>query len=463
MPSRLIFAFALLLSVVCAPLAVRAEVFPVGAHARSEYLRLRNLDPAGDAPVHAAKWVRLAEEMNGIYLKSVNTMPSRDLLFAADTHIRVYRANRSPGYLKRGKVIVDTLLERYPSDAPEYGEALVLRGDIAVAEGAGNATGWYERVGSAAPHLAARARSRVQSLSNGTFGAKLPSSDLEVPRVVPARRAAPRTITKRIVLDPGHGGFDAGAVGKNGLEEKELTLEFARRVKVLLERDSSIAVHLTRTDDTFVPLARRTGYANSRKGDAFVSLHLNASPSHQLRGLESYYLDTTDDEASRLLAERENGVPSGGAVDDLTFILSDLIQSGKLEESVELSHYLESAVHRLSLTSYPESKSHGVKKGPFYVLVGAHMPCTLIELFFIDNPGDGAKLATDSFRSIVSEGLAQGLTRFALGDGAGSAVVAARSLRARETETEQVAARSLREPAKPAKPGKKRSPKSAKK
>jgi len=437
----------LFVSLCSVPLTVRSEVFPAGAHARSEYLRLRNLDPSGDAPVQAAKWVRLAEEMNGIYLRSVNTMPSRDLYFAADTHMRVYRANHSPGYLKRGKVIVDTLIERYPSEVPEYGEALVLRGDIGVAEGdtERGVMAWYERVDASAPQLASRARSRLQSIANGTFAKRLPSSDIEVPRLLPTRRVPARRITKRIVLDPGHGGFDAGAVGNNGLEEKELTLEFGRRVKALLERDSSIAVHLTRTDDAFVPLARRTGYANQRKADAFVSLHLNASPSHQVRGLESYYLDTTDDEASRLLAERENGVPPGGAVDDLTFILSDLIQTGKLEESVELAHHLESAVHRLSLTSYPESKSHGVKKGPFYVLVGAHMPCTLIELFFIDNPGDGAKLATDSFRSIVSEGLAQGLTRFARGEVGGNAVVAAPS------------------PKQPAKPANKRSRKRAKK
>ncbi len=446
MATRLLLGF-LLLWLCGAPVSARSEVFPVGAHARAEYLRLRNLDPSGDAPLHAAKWVRLAEEMNGIYLKSVNTMPSRDLYFAADTHMRVYRANRSPGYLKRGKVIVDTLIERYSSVVPEYGHALVLRGDIGVAEGDSDSgvAKWYERVGSADPHLAPRAQSRIQSLTNHTFSKCLPSSDLEVPRLAANRSRSARKITKRIVLDPGHGGFDAGAVGKGGLEEKELTLEFARRVKSILERDSSIAVHLTRTDDTFVPLARRTGYANSRKGDAFVSLHLNASPSHQLRGIESYYLDTTDDEASRLLAERENGVVPGGAVDDLTFILSDLIQSGKLEESVELSHYLESAVHRVSLTSYPESKSHGVKKGPFYVLVGAHMPCTLIELFFIDNLGDGAKLATDSFRSIVSEGLAQGLRRFARGEVGGTAVVTAQS------------------PNQPAKPAKKRSRKGAKK
>jgi N-acetylmuramoyl-L-alanine amidase len=430
MSTRLLLGI-LIVSVFCCPASSRGEGFPAGAHARSEYLRLRNLDPAGDAPIHAAKWVRLAEEMNGVFLKSVNTMPSRDLFFAADTHMRVYRASRTPGYLKRGKVIVDTLIERYSSEVPEYGAALLLRGDIGVAEGDSHSSiaRWYERVESANPHLAIRAQSRMQSLANATFSKVLPSSDLEVPRTVSRKASTQRVITKRIVLDPGHGGFDAGAVGKNGLEEKELTLDFAYRVKSLLERDGSIAVHLTRTDDTFVPLARRTGYANQRKADAFVSLHLNASPSHALRGTESYYLDTTDDEASRLLAERENGIASGGAVDDLSFILSDLIQSGKLEESVELSHYLESSVHRATLTTYPDSTSHGVKKGPFYVLVGAHMPCTLIELFFIDNPGDGAKLATDSFRSIVSEGLAKGLTRFAGGEPLAAEVPAAQPKR----------------------------------
>ncbi|MEY4669973.1 MAG: hypothetical protein RL518_2672 [Pseudomonadota bacterium] len=443
MPHRLILLGILLASTLWCPPRVHAEVFPAGAHARSEYIRLRNLDPSGDASVHAGRWVRLAEEMNALYLKSVNTMPSRDLLFAADTHMRVYRTSRSPGYLKRGKIIVSTLLERYSPVVPEYGDALVVRGDIAVAEGdtKPSIAAWYERVSRATPHLASRAQSRLQSLANDTFADKLPSFDLEVPRMVPSRgSSSTRTITKRIVVDPGHGGFDAGATGKGGLEEKELTLDFARRIKEMLERNSSLAVHLTRTDDTFVPLARRTDYANKRRADAFVSLHLNASPSHQLRGLESYYLDTADDEASRLLAERENGVPPGGAVDDLTFILSDLIQSGKLEESVELSHYVQSAVHRAALAPYPNAKSHGVKKGPFYVLVGAHMPCTLIELFFIDNVDDGAKLATDSFRSIVSEGLAKGLTRFANGEPLGAEL----SAKEAPTQGEERAPKRLR-------------------
>jgi N-acetylmuramoyl-L-alanine amidase len=423
-----VLAALIALWVLAHPLIALSEVFPVGGHARSEYLRLRNLDPAGDAPLHAARWLRLAEEMNGIYLTSGNTMPSRDLYFAADTHMRVYRANRAPGHLKRAKAIVDTLLDRYSSEVPEYGDALMLRGDIGVVAGEnkGEVLNVYQRIGVAAPELASRAESRIQSVANGTFAKLLPSVDIEVPRIVARRTGSARTITKRIVLDPGHGGVDAGAVGKNGLQEKEVTLDFARRVKAILERESSIAVRLTRTDDTFVPLARRTGYANKRNAHAFVSLHLNASPSHALRGLESYYLDTTDDEASRILAERENGVPSGGAVDDLSFILSDLIQSGKLEESVELSHHLQSAVHRATLAVYADSKSHGVKKGPFYVLVGAHMPCSLIELFFIDNPADGAKLATDSFRSIVSEGLAKGIARFAHGEPIGTNVSSAK-------------------------------------
>jgi hypothetical protein len=122
-------------------------------------------------------------------------------------------------------------------------------------------------------------------------------------------------------------------------------------------------------------------------------------------------------------------VPHGGDVDDLSFILSDLIQSGKLEESVELSHHLQASVHRATLPVYDESKSHGVKKGPFFVLVGAHMPCTLVELFFIDHPKDGAKLATDPFRSIVSEGLAKGLAQFAHGGPAPEAPVERAQLR----------------------------------
>lgn len=416
----LLTSFRFLVCLVAAVLTAshaHAESYSAGAHARAEYLRLRNLDPSGDLSVHSAKWIALSNEMSTLYAKSGSSMPSRDLLFAADTQMRVYRSARSPQFLMRAKDIADSLLERSPASTPEYGDALILRGDIGVALGepAEVVDSFYKRAGGLGWRISAQALQRSQSLTNATFLRYAPNDDLEIPRLVVLRDRSERAVTKRIIIDPGHGGFDAGAASKGGLVEKEITLDIAKRVKEVMERDPSIAVHLTRTDDVFVPLARRTAYANRKQGDAFVSLHLNASPTHSVRGIESYYLDMTDDDASRLLAERENGVPHGGELDDLSFILSDLIQSGKIEESVELSHHLQASVHRASLPAYRDAKSHGVKKGPFFVLVGAHMPCTLIELFFIDHPQDGAKLATEPFRSIISMGLAQGLTQFAAG------------------------------------------------
>jgi N-acetylmuramoyl-L-alanine amidase len=214
------------------------------------------------------------------------------------------------------------------------------------------------------------------------------------------------------VIDPGHGGDDPGAVGFKGVPEKEITLDIARRVESILSGSYGIRVVLTRRDDTFTPLARRTAYANRRNADAFVSLHLNATPSHTLSGLETYYLDNTDDAASRKLAERENALGEGESLDDLSFILSDLIQSGKLEDSVRLSRILDGAVLQKIAGSYPRGRSLGVKKAPFFVLVGAHMPCSLIELFFIDHPADGAKLVDERFRQLLAEGIANGIRRF---------------------------------------------------
>lgn len=411
------YILILLIVAFSIPVEGCCDSFPHGARTRGEYLRIRNLDPAGNLPIHATKWVALADEMNSLFIRSGPTMPVRDLLFAADTQMRVYQTLHNRDYLTRAQSISDALLSRATEADSDLGDALILRGDIAVAQGnkEGAADEFYRRAETAGGGVARQALQRRQSLLNGTFAKLTPNNDLETPRVFASTAATSRRVVKRIILDPGHGGFDSGATTNNGMAEKEITLDIAKRVKETLEKDPSIVVHLTRTDDVFVPLARRTAFANRKQGDAFVSLHLNASPSHSVRGIESYYLDMTDDDASRLLAERENGVPHGGEVDDLTFILSDLIQSGKLEESVELSHHLQASVHKASLPVYREAKSHGVKKGPFYVLVGAHMPCTLIELFFIDHPQDGAKLATEPFRSIVSNGLAEGLTRFALG------------------------------------------------
>jgi N-acetylmuramoyl-L-alanine amidase len=292
-----------------------------------------------------------------------------------------------------------------------------MRGDIAVAlnEGATEAGQWYSEGYSSARRedspLLMQFQARQQSLSNDTYDDLTPSPELETPRLVPSSSkpsGTPKNIT--VVLDPGHGGDDPGAVGSEGLLEKEITMDVALRIKSLLT-PHNIRVVLTRETDTFLPLARRTRIANHQEGDVFVSLHVNASPSHKLTGLETYYLDNTDDQAGRKLAERENSV-SGVAVDDLSYILGDLIQSGKLEDSIRFARVLDRELVSHVAGAGRGVTSKGVKKGPFFVLVGAHMPCVLVEMLFVDNPDDARKLNSPAFRKQLSQGIAKGILRF---------------------------------------------------
>ena len=340
-----------------------------GSPHHQEYIRLRNLDSSGDGALYEKKWVNLGSRFWEEFSRGAGTLSARTLLFAADTHYRVWRHSGDRGILARAEMILDALIRSSGSVfQPEYRDALVLRGDIALSIGA-SAEEWYRRAVGLDASFKGLGRQRLQSLANGTFRGYTPSPDLEIPRLVRRRSAGFSGGLKRLVIDPGHGGYDGGAEGVSGLFEKDLVLDIAYRVKAELEERYPVSVLLTRTDDSFVALARRTNYANRRQADAFISLHMNASPAHRLHGLEAYYLDTTDDEASRLLAERENGIPSGAEVSDLSFILSDLIQSGKIEESIELTHHIEQGVYDASAQKHPALKRYGVKKGPFYVLV----------------------------------------------------------------------------------------------
>jgi N-acetylmuramoyl-L-alanine amidase len=345
-------------------------------------------------------------------------------ILGAEAQLRLYRSRNDgsqnertrndQAYLTSAKALLEPIGRSLNISASTRSQALVLAGDIAVYAGTLDAAERsFLRAQEIDPDNALRATERLQGLRNGTFRKLLPATDREVPRIIRKRsdlvsaQAAPV-----VVLDPGHGGSDLGASSAFGGVEKEITLDIARRVKTLLERRYRLKVQLTREDDTFVPLARRTAFANGKSATVFVSLHVNASEKHDAEGLEAYYLDNTDDEASRKLAERENGVAPGEALDDLSFMLSDLIQSGKLEDSILLTRSIESGLRSKVLTLDRNLRSLGVKKAPFFVLVGAHAPCALIEMFFVDNPTEGAKLRQDSFRSALATGIAQGIAGF---------------------------------------------------
>jgi N-acetylmuramoyl-L-alanine amidase len=230
-------------------------------------------------------------------------------------------------------------------------------------------------------------------------------------RVTPV--ALERRTRPKIVLDPGHGGRDPGAQGY--AVEKEVTLFIARRLGTLLRERMGAEVILTRTSDKTLRLPARTARANAEGADLFISIHANASPRRGLSGVETYYLNNTTNHATLRLASMENGggpIPRRRGRTDLRYILSSLVQVGKMDESVGLASAMQRGLVSHLRKGYGDVNDLGVKRGPFYVLVGAHMPCVLVETAFLTHPEEGRRLAGKAYREAVAEGLYQGVAKF---------------------------------------------------
>jgi N-acetylmuramoyl-L-alanine amidase len=220
----------------------------------------------------------------------------------------------------------------------------------------------------------------------------------------------------KIVIDPGHGGKDPGAIGVGNVAEKDIVLAIGLQLRDRLAASRDLDVVLTRDTDTFIALEERTARANAEQADLFISIHTNASPNPNLSGVETYYLSNTDDRATLRLAELENGLRdlTGQALRDrdASLILSDLIQSYKIEESTALAEHVQRAVvAELGARGTP-ADDRGVKQGPFYVLVGAGMPCVLVEVSFLTHPEEGARLADRAYQDAIAGGLLRGIRRF---------------------------------------------------
>lgn len=216
---------------------------------------------------------------------------------------------------------------------------------------------------------------------------------------------------RKIVLDPGHGGKDPGAIGVGGIMEKDLVLAIAKKLAAKLKNELGIQVVLTRKDDRFVALEERTYLANAEDADLFVSLHMNASPNSEARGVETYYLNNTSDEAAMRLAARENGSARKN-VSDLQFILSDMTQNMKLEDSITLAHRLQKSVVGGMTKSIGEVRDLGVKKALFYVLVGARMPSVLVEMFFVTHRVEGLAMSREATQEAMVNSLFEGIQKY---------------------------------------------------
>ena len=216
---------------------------------------------------------------------------------------------------------------------------------------------------------------------------------------------------RKIVLDPGHGGKDPGAIGIGGVAEKDLVLSIAKKLARKVKAEMGVQVILTRNEDRYVALEDRSAMANHEDADLFISLHMNASPNTEARGIETYYLDNTTDEAAIRLAERENRT-SRRNISDLQFILSDMAQNMKLEDSITLAHRLQGALVGGMGGVMADVKDLGVKKALFHVLVGARMPSVLVEMFFITHRIEGRAMSQDSYQDAMVNALYEGIQKF---------------------------------------------------
>lgn len=211
---------------------------------------------------------------------------------------------------------------------------------------------------------------------------------------------------RRIVIDAGHGGFDTGAIGPNGLDEKTVTLAVALRLGRLLHDRLGEHIIYTRRSDVFIPLQQRTAIANAAHADLFISIHANSSPDQDVTGVEAYYLNLTRSPRALEVAARENDTSDLGD-HDLRVLLKSIAQNDKRRESEALCGDIDQ-----SLAAGLDEANRGVKSAPFIVLIGAEMPSVLAEVSFLSNPHYARLLATHRYQQRIAEALYRGIAEY---------------------------------------------------
>ncbi|MEA3419165.1 MAG: N-acetylmuramoyl-L-alanine amidase [Campylobacterota bacterium] len=219
-----------------------------------------------------------------------------------------------------------------------------------------------------------------------------------------------------IVVDAGHGGHDSGAVGARRYQEKVVVLQIAKRVEKHLKK-KRFKVKMTRSSDKFIKLKNRTKFANKHQADIFVSIHANAIADkrrfNKVSGIETYFLQTTRSARSKRIAAIENSV----VLDKNDFLSKDVILNAVLSgPKIQLSHKLaidvQSKMLRNVRKKYKNVKDAGVRPAPFWVLVGAQMPSILVEVGYITNSAERARLFTPAYQDRIAKGIAEGISNY---------------------------------------------------
>jgi N-acetylmuramoyl-L-alanine amidase len=214
----------------------------------------------------------------------------------------------------------------------------------------------------------------------------------------------------RIVIDPGHGGHDPGAIA-NGVTEAELVLDIALRLEQLLLKQPGVEVVLTRRTNVFVSLEERTAIANREDADLFLSIHANASRNRQARGVETYFLNFASNPQAEAVAARENA-GSSRTMRNLPDIVKAIAMNDKLDESRDFATMVQRAMVARLRTANKEVRDLGVKQAPFVVLIGAGMPSVLAEVSFVTHPQEARLLKSNAYKQRIAEALFDGIQRY---------------------------------------------------
>jgi N-acetylmuramoyl-L-alanine amidase len=216
---------------------------------------------------------------------------------------------------------------------------------------------------------------------------------------------------KKVVIDPGHGGKDPGAVGPSGVMEKDVVLGIALKLREKIRARLNLDAILTRSSDRFLPLEERTALANTQKADLFVSIHTNAHKNRGVYGISTYILNVATDQEAARLAAFENAV-STKRISDLEKILNDLMLNSKINESSRLADAVQKGLITGLPSNYSNIKDLGVKQAPFYVLIGAQMPSIMVETSFITNRSEEKRLRSVAYQDAVAEGILVGIESY---------------------------------------------------
>ncbi len=214
---------------------------------------------------------------------------------------------------------------------------------------------------------------------------------------------------QKIVIDPGHGGKDPGAMAY-GLKEKDIVLKISKKIAKVLKDTYHYDIALTRSNDVFIPLEERTAIANTQNSDLFVSIHVNAHPDKTIGGIETYFLNLATDADAMRVAALENATSSHN-INELQDILSNLMKNSKIDESSRLAQFVQTNLVSGLKQKY-KTNDLGVKQAPFYVLIGAEMPAILAEISFITNPQEAKLLQDELYLHKIAEQIAAGIAAY---------------------------------------------------